>query len=135
MPPPDADVPREVAAARRMARHSRQLVRQAARDERALRGLLEREGDRLDPMVAEAAERLRAKLREQRQEVEQVAGAARRHRDFVEQELRPSDDQPPRLPRELLRPDGQPWWPQRPPPPQLQPEQMLVMPVPGASFL
>lgn len=133
MGPPDADAPAaEVRGARELARRSRRLKLMADDDLRSLKGALGRDADRLAPEVRSAMERLLGRLRVHRGAVSEIDGMARSQLKLLERE-EPLGAEPPRLPRELLLPDGTPRWPRRLPPPALQPQQRL--PLMGERFL
>lgn len=87
----------------------------------------------LSGSLIEDIKKAAATIDDQQRQAEQVEGVAEQHRDFMEQLGKREPIA--RLPKELLRPDGEPWWPQPVPRPKLPARQIMVAPAAGASFL
>lgn len=74
-----------------------------------------------------------ALMDDHQKQAEKVIAVAAQHRDFMEQLGKREPIA--RLPKELLRPDGEPWWPQPVPRTKLPARQIMLAPAAGANFL
>lgn len=105
------DVPWEVLRASRLAesmrrRHQKVLSAAAAIDRLALE-----ERDYLPPGFLSMLENLHARALALGHPLARVAATAAQQEAELRSQYRPAPP-PPRLPSELLRPDGEPWWPE-----------------------
>lgn len=123
-----------------LARHMLTTARRAARSGKLpLKLLLSINDDGgevtsvLSGSLIEDIKKAAASMDDQQKQAEQVEDIAGHHRDFME--LLGKREPIARLPKELLRPDGEPWWPQPVPRPTLPARQIMVAPAAGANFL
>jgi len=70
------------------------------------------------------------KVAEQTKHLVRVHNFALKHKHLVDKMHSPEED-PPFVARALLREDGTPWWPDKPPPVEMAPRMIMMKPKPG----
>eukprot|EP00933_Yihiella_yeosuensis_P016703 TRINITY_DN14163_c0_g4_i2.p1 TRINITY_DN14163_c0_g4~~TRINITY_DN14163_c0_g4_i2.p1 ORF type:complete len:263 (-),score=73.98 TRINITY_DN14163_c0_g4_i2:229-1017(-) len=137
---PGGGDPLEIRKARRLSKQGSRMYREGSKSLGDLAELEKAEDEQalsLPSDIAEMVPRLRERLEKQQTLAKEVFSTSERQRKQMETQA-PASLHPPknRLPPELLRPDGHPWWPAKVPKiPAHQEQKIMVIPALGASFL
>jgi len=84
-----------------------------------------KEADEYQKHTAPKVEKALRKLVDQKDRFQEIYDDLARAEAIIKEQV-PESNEPPFLPKRLLRPNGDPWWPEKPPMPEKPPRLMLV---------
>eukprot|EP00931_Biecheleriopsis_adriatica_P122555 TRINITY_DN97556_c0_g1_i1.p1 TRINITY_DN97556_c0_g1~~TRINITY_DN97556_c0_g1_i1.p1 ORF type:complete len:291 (+),score=78.46 TRINITY_DN97556_c0_g1_i1:83-955(+) len=134
---PDGGDPIEVVKARKMQKDAWSTTKSGRRILKAFDFLGEKEEEVEEAIPQGLLADLRkaeAELEDQQAQAEKVLESAQQHRDTMMQMFTDASKKTRiirgglKLPRELEKPNGDPWWPEPVPPPKLPERQIMVLP-------